>query len=580
MNNYKQLVIAGLTHNPIKIALFVAGMFLLTACDPWADDTKLKNGDLDKTLWELLQANPEVTTFVSILQKTGLDSLLQNEQSLTVFAPENQALQGIDLNNRDQLTAWAKNYIALLAYYTNESNRFEVDEIQMLNGKTVPVAGSVLLGANVIKSNLSGVNGVIHIIDNTIIDRKNIWEYLQTQANYDQVQTIQSLNEEVMDMSRSVQIGVDANGHALYDTVWVNRNIFLDRFALDNEHIAFTYILLDNSALTTLKTKYAKYFVQTDAVAQQKSIDYEVTSDFVLQHQLITQTGRFLSLNGDDLLVDINLGNITETYQASNGIVYKVSAADVKIYENKIKTQIIEAEDYIDRWDDGNGWEIRYRNWASDGQDVMLKGFTRNTVNYVLDVEKEGVMTPTDTTKTFTYNVKYRDNDNIANKASNAYLKYNPTLYSTPYQIYWVAYDDYAKHYENFSDTVQQPMVLEQKLFVSFPGTPALARGVGTDAKISNNFSANTVMAGKSIAGIHEETLLQRYTVTTTNEGLYILDKPSTATDAFGDSSTLISPTYGTATFFVTNTPRELTTNSGLLFLDYIKLVPLVDPND
>ncbi|GHV26719.1 hypothetical protein FACS1894176_07800 [Bacteroidia bacterium] len=573
----KYNVIAGLTRNPLKVLLLV-GVFLLTACDPWSDDTKLKKGDLDKTLLELLQENPEVSTFVSILQKTGLDALLQNEPSLTVFAPVNSTFNLIDLNPDIAVQKeWAKNYIAQTAYYTNAANEFEIDEIEMLNGKAVPVTGATISGANVLLSNVGGINGVIHIIDNTIIDRKNIWEYLQTQTACDQVLIIQSLDEEVMDRERSVQTGVDADGQPIYDTVWVNRNIFLDRFQLDNERRLFTYILLDNTVLTTLKTKYAKYFVQNDAVAQQQTVDYEVASDLVLQHQLITQDGRFLSQNGDSLLVDINLADIKDTYQASNGIVYKVSAADIKIYENKIKTQIIEAENYIDRWDDGNGWAIRYRSWASGGKDVMLKGFTRNTVYYP---GKTAADVDTTLSNTYTYNVKYRDNDNVANKASNAWLKYNPTLYSTPYKVYWVAFDDFEKHYTGFPDTLgaQQPMVLEQKLFISFPGTPALKRE--TDAKISNNFSTNTVMAGKSIAGVHEETQLERYSVTTTNEGLYILDKPATTTDAFGDPSTLLCPAYGTATFFVTNTPRELAVNSGLLFLDYIKIVPLVDPND
>jgi hypothetical protein len=557
---------------PAMTALFFAGILLLTACDPWADDTKLKDGNLDKTLFELLQANPDVSTFVSILQKTGYDQFLQDEQSLTVFAPVNKALQGIDLNNNDQLTVWVKNYIALLSHYTNESNRFDIEEIQMLNGKTVPITGSVVSGANVIQSNLLGINGVIHTIDNTIIDRKNIWEYLNEQSGYEQVSFIQSLEEQVMDMERSVQIGVDLNGRPLYDTVWVNRNVFLENYPLDNERQLFTYILLDNEALALLKTKYGKYFIQQDEALQNREIAYELASDLVLKHQMIEQAGRFQSLN--DLLVDINPADIKETYQASNGIVYKLSRADIKIYENKIKTQIIEAEDYIDRWDNGDGWELRYRNWASGGQDILLKGFTRNTVNYVYDLDGEA----RDTTKTFTFDTKYRDNDAVANKSSNAYLQYNPTLYSTDYEIYWVAYDDMEKHYMNFSDTLQQPMVLEQKLFISFPGEPELLRN--SDAKISNNFSATTVFAGKSIAGIHEETQVTRYKVTTTNEGIFILDQEFTATDTFGDQTTLKCPAYGKATFFVANTPREQNTNSGILFLDYIKLVPLVNPND
>jgi hypothetical protein len=552
--------------------LVIAGLLLLTACDPWADDTKLKNSNLDKNLFELLQANPDVSTFVSILEKTGYDRFLQNEQSLTVFAPVNKALQDIDLNNSDRLTVWVRNYIALLSCYTNQSDLFEIEEIQMLNGKTVPIAGANISGANIIQNNLLGINGVIHTIDNTIIDRKNIWEYLTEQSGYEQVAFIQSLEMQVMDMGRSVQIGVDINGQPLYDTVWVNRNVFLDTYPLDNERQLFTCILLDNDALSLLKTKYGKYFIQQDEATQNREIAYELASDLVLKHQLIEHAGRFNSMN--DILVDINPADIKETYQASNGIVYKLSRADVKIYENKIKTQIIEAEDYVDRWDDGGGWELRYRNWASGGKDILLKGFTRNTVNYVYELDGEA----RDTTKTFTFDTKYRDNDAVANKSSNAYLKYSPTLYSTAYEIYWMAYDDMEKHYTNFSDTLQQAMILEQKLLISFPGEPELLRN--SDATISNNFSAATVFAGKSIAGIQEETQVTRYRTTSTNEGIFILDQAFTSTDNFGGQTTLNCPAYGKATFFVANTPRELSTNSGILFLDYIKLVPLVNPND
>jgi hypothetical protein len=566
----------------MKLKLFymsfgvVAGMILFPACDPWANDTKLKNGDRSKTLFELLQAEPEVSAFVSILQKTGYDLFLQEEQSLTVFAPQNNALSGINLDDAGQLKEWVKNYITYLSYYTNDVGSFEIEELQMINDKTVHIAGSSVSGARVIKSNLVGVNGVIHIIDNTITDRKNIWEYLNEQTGYEQIDIIRSFEEEVMDMERSIQTKVDLDGHPVYDTVWVKRNVFLENYPIDNERLLFTYILLDNEALDVLKAKYGKYFVQKDAAVQDRRIAYELASDLALEHQTITQAGRFNSLK--DLLVDINPADVRDTYQASNGIVYKVSRADVKMYENKIKTQIIEAENYIDRWDSGNAWAIRYRNWASEGKDVMLKGFTRNTVYYTYYDEETG--SATDTSKVFTFNTKYRDNDNVVNTASNAYLKYNPLLYSTAYEIYWVAYDDLEKHYTNFSDTVQQPMVLEQKLFVSFPGEPELIRN--SDAKISNNFSANTVLAGKSIAGIHEETQVTRYTVSSvsTNEGIYILDQPFTATDAFGDQTTLKCPAYGNATFFVANTPRETNTNSGIMFLDYIKIAPVVDPND
>jgi uncharacterized surface protein with fasciclin (FAS1) repeats len=556
----------------------ISAVILLTACEPWAEDTKLKNSDLDKTLLELLQANPEVSTFVSILQKTGYDRFLLDEQSLTLFAPVDNALKDMDLNNTDSLNDWIKNYIAFLSFYTNEAKQFEIEEIQMINGKKIHIAGSSISGANVVQSNLSAINGVIHIIDNTIINRKNIWEYLNEQTGYEQTAIIRSFDEKVMDKDRSVQIQVDINEQPIYDTVWTTQNVFLNTYPLDNENRLFTYILLDNDALDLLKTKYEKYFVQKEKETQDRLIAYELASDLVLKHQSIEQAGRFESLK--NLLIDIDPANIRETYSASNGIVYKVSRADIKIYENKIRSEIIEAENYVERWPNDNStddaWALRYRNWASGGQDVMLKGFTRNTINWdEYDEEGDSII---HNSKTFTFDVKYRDNDNVAIKKSNAYLRFTPSLYSVDYEIYWVAYDDVEKHYANFTDTIQEPMVLEQKLFISFPGEPALIRN--SDAKISNNFSANTVFAGKSIAGVHEETQLTRYTVTSTNAEIFILDQPFTDNDQFGGQTTIKCPAYGTATFFVTNTPRETDTNSGIMFLDYIKLVPLVDPND
>ena len=39
----------------------------------------------------------------------------------------------------------------------------------------------------------------------------------------------------------------------------------------------------------------------------------------------------------------------------------------MKMYNNKIKEHLIEGESYVDRWDGQDGWEVRYRSWASGG---------------------------------------------------------------------------------------------------------------------------------------------------------------------------------------------------------------------
>lgn len=558
----------------LKSLLVIITVALMMSCDAWQDDIRLKNENLKRNLYELVQAEADLSVFAEILEKTGYDRFLQEEQAATVFAPKNDLLQQIKDLPREELSEWVKNYIAYLSYFTKSSGGFDAGYIRMINEKYIPVNAAGISGTAIAKANLAASNGVLHIIGGLIADRKNILEYIKEQTGFAQIDYINAQDKQMMDTERSVQKGVDLNGQPIYDTVWVTRNEFLERYPLGDETQAFTVLLVSDNALDLLKAKYAKYMKQADADKQAEDIISQLAADFILKPVDIEAAGRFASM--EDVLVDVDPAFITETYQASNGKVYKVSAADIKIYENKIKTRIIEAEDYVDRWDAQDAWEVRYRAWASGGRDVILKGTTRNSVTYEALNEETGEMETK--TNTYTYRITYRTNDPVSSKVSHPYLKYQPTMYSTDYNIYWVTYDDVESHYSNFGDTIQQPMVLEQKLLISFPGFPELKRE--SDAKISNNFNSYSLMASSSTAGVLEEKQLVRYKAASATDYLYLLGQLYTEEDNFGKNERLKCPAYGKATFFVSNTVREQNVNAGLIFLDYIRLVPLVDPND
>jgi uncharacterized surface protein with fasciclin (FAS1) repeats len=563
----------------VNSLLVAAAIGLLATCDAWKDDIEVKNDGINKNLYEVLLSETEVSTFAKILQQTGYDKFLQEEQSLTVFAPKNDVLSGLNLSDAEQLKEWVKNYIAYLTYFIDQSGKFEVASIQMLNNKNIPVNVSAISGAAISKSNCPASNGVLHVIDAQIIDRKNVWEYLQEQTGYAQVECIKAFDEKVMDMERSIQTGIDMTGRPVYDTVWTTQNVFLKAFPLDNELLPFTVVLLEENALNALKAKYAKYFAGKEPEKQDTTVIREIMSDMLFYRTTFDDAGRYTSIN--NVLVDIDPADIIETYQASNGKVYKLNAVDVKIYNNKIKEQIIEAENFYERWDGQDAWSTRYRTWASNGQDVILKGQTQNTFEYdIYDVEGDS-MTHKSETKTF--QMHYRtSSERFISKSNNAYLKYHVRMYSVPYQIHWVAYDDNADHHYDVNDTIKFTMTWEQKLLLSFPDEPEVERL--SDGKIANNFSSYSAMAGMSTAGVHEETLLTRYRVNTntgvSTEGLYVLDQPYTSEDSFGQEETLKCPYAGQATFMVANTTRKTDTYAGVMFLDYIRLTPLVDPGD
>ena len=590
--------------------LIIAVAVTLISCDAWEDAKKIDGSDRSKNLYELLSANSDVSTFVKVLDATGYDEKFAADMNYTVFAPSNSALTGLDLNNTEKLKEWILNYVSEKIAYTDKSGIFDIKQIQMLNTKFVSVNNNLVSGAKVSEWNLAAKNGVLHIVDSTIEDRMNIWQYLQSLTNEPIVDFIASFSERTMDMERSIQTGVNGDGKPVYDTVWTNINTLLDNSPLARESATATFILPSQDGLDALKVKYAKYFAQKDSEKLDSVITREIVSDMILRNYKIEADGRYPNNSG--VLVDIKVGDITESYTASNGIVYKVNAANVKMFQNKIRPVTIEAENYVSRWPDA--WQTRPRTWASGGQDVVLKSRTRHSYDWeetvIYDDTLKSVITGADSIVVRdsirinkvnnSFDLTYRNNEwpgvNVLGEP-NAYISYKPYMYSTEYKIFWKAYDDNAE--KSHIDSRGVPMLFHQKMYISFPGENELTRTTTTNV-ITGNFSSNTIMAAEMHAGENIETQLIRYLA---NNGhsvyrdSYVLMRPQITEDVYGKEDILKCPYAGRATFFVSNTTfgefthfdnaiqaylqaNKSSNSPGMIFLDYIRLEPQVDPND
>lgn len=610
----------------IKFVILALIVATLASCNAWEDVKKVDSGDRSKNLYELLTANPDVSIFVQALQETGYSEKISADMNYTVFAPSNSALANLSLpTDTPTLTKWVQNYLSEKIVYTDNQGNFDINSILMLNEKLVAIDSNLVSGAEVSKWNITSKNGVIHILDGAIVERMNIWQYLQTLEGNPTVDFIASFSEKVMDLERSVQIGVTSDGRPKYDTIWTYRNTLLDATPLANESATSTFLLLDESALQALKVKYGKYFAQKDSLTMVKDIMKEITTDMILRYTRIESDGqRYPNTSG--VLVDVNASDIdiTGSYIASNGIVYKVSAANVKMYQNKINPLAIEGENYDTRWPDA--WQTRPRTWASGGFDVALKSRTRHSYDWVVSTPIDTIPASNgsdsivySTTTTYInnlYDLTYRSNEWPGSNTlgePNAYISYKPRMYSTAYKIFWKAYDDNSQKVH--IDARGVPMVYYQKMYVSFPGEKVLAR---TSANvITGNFSStskvgftanHTIMAARMRAGENVETQLVRYKVNQGNTvypNSYVLytdavitnPTPITSEDVYGKEGILKCPYFGQAMLFVSNTAMGEFTHSngtvqsylqsakgsnaaGMIFLDFIRLEPQVDPND
>lgn len=585
----------------LKYIIIVLVIFLGTSCNTW-DSIE---GNRTKNLYEVLTENPDVSSFVKVLQITGYVDKLNSDLSYTIFAPTNSSLESLNLHDTIALSSWVKNYISENLIYSDESGEFSASRIIALNGKYLNIKGKNVSNATLNKWNIISKNGVVHIINGTINDQMNIWEYLKTQKENPIVDFISSFNEKVMDVERSVQTGVNNSGQPIYDTIWTNKNSLLDSSPLVDESSMSTFILLDKNGLDILKTKYSKYFNQKDSIKMRKDIIREIISDLILPYTKISNDGQYVNKSG--VIVGININDTIKSYNASNGVVYELKTANIKMYNNKIKPLLIEAENYVGRWPDA--WQIRPRNWASGGHDVVLKSRSRHSYDWL----NNGTVTKINNLYSFNYRNENEWPGSNTLGEPNAYISYKPLMYSTPYKIFWKAYDDNSEKIH--IDARNVPMVFYQKLYISFPSEKVLER---TSANvITGNFSStskvgftanHTIMAAKMTAGENIETQLLRFRVNqghSVYQNSYVLydanspnsPQPISSEDIYGKEGILKCPYYGQATFFVSNTCIGEFTHSdgtiqaylqsskasnapGIIFLDYIRLEPQVDPND
>jgi hypothetical protein len=364
----------------------------------------------------------------------------------------------------------------------------------------------------------------------------------------------------VMDMEKSVQIGVYPNGKTKYDTAWVNVNQFLQTYPLDNEDSVYTYVMVENAGFDALYTKYKPYFkLQTESKTDSVT-KFNVCSDFVFKGKVdVTQFDTLV--NADNVKIPVK--NAVKVYESSNGRVYKIDASDVKLKE-KIKPVLIEGENFNSTFNKDYVF-VRYKRWARGERDIALA---------CAETQSDSLWRKTTGVKDSVASKTYSINSNLIVNVNNFYIEFKAKVNSANYDIYYVAYDDITEHadptYTRFG-----VLKVTQKLFVSMPGSPVLKHGTLDNTKgVANNYLGDLMcFAGETKAGVHELTQLKKWSLVATSQ---ILENPVTGANA----TIMTVPNTGTMTMWLCNTARSTTASrQGLLFLDYILLVPRINEN-
>jgi len=530
---------------------------MTTGCnDQWDNHTAPNGKYMNGTVLDAIKANTTLSEFYKMLEETGYDEVLREGPGFTVLAPDNNTLTAFTNADTEAKLAMIKNHVVFGTYDTQKL--MELTSLKMMNGKNLPLNG-LSIDADI--RNLLCSNGVLHMISTILEPRLNIDEYLNSlpENSYIQLDSLYAKTERIMDMDKSVPNRVNENGQIVYDTVWITRNAYLQEAPINNEDSMYTFILLENNNFNTIRTKYAKYMRQSTQESTDSKVTDELIRDLILNYEKNTS-----ALSG--VTVDFSGASLVTEYEASNGVVRIMNGVDIKM-ANKLKTVIIEGEDYLSALDDTK-LVTRTSSWASGGKDVMLSSRT-------YQMGTNGV------TYTFTYS-------STRNTNSNYYIHYEADLYSTAYDIYWLSYDNM-----NWSEYGTPPvdgisaskLKICQKLFASMPGQPLLGRPDSSYPAIVNNYLGNTIaFAAASQSGIMQEEKLCKYNLGSDAMRMIPvnpIDDP--------DPYAFTVPHMGNVMFMVCNTAgfgeeyenlTDANRSGGMMFLDYIKLVPRIENGD
>lgn len=135
----------------------------------------------DKTVVEIAAGNDDFSTLVAAVKAAGLAETLSGDGPFTVFAPTNEAFAKLPEGTVETLLKPEnkEKLAAVLTYHVVAAKVMAADvkagKVATVNGAEATITvedGAVMIdGAKVVKTDIVGKNGVIHVIDTVIMPK-------------------------------------------------------------------------------------------------------------------------------------------------------------------------------------------------------------------------------------------------------------------------------------------------------------------------------------------------------------------------------------------------------------------------
>lgn len=249
---------------------------LLVGCSDWNDHYKTVQDGLEEleigVLDYLKQEN--YSDILALMESTQVDTLFGKNKKYTLWVAPNGKYELIKNLVGDEKGDAVLHQITEGKYFESALKdqfvlRSLAGKMQLFNRQPALLVEKV----PIIKTLANCSDGLIYEIQEPMILRKNLWEYIKGEAEYSMiVDLLMSELDTVFDPNKSTLTGeYDSEDNPLYDTVMVVQPSVFSKGNISWEQQHFTVFLSDNQLLKTTMEKFYEDRLQITGFAATKN---------------------------------------------------------------------------------------------------------------------------------------------------------------------------------------------------------------------------------------------------------------------------------------------------------------------
>ena len=321
----------------LSLALGCGFAAALAACTDWDDhyEPSVDSG-VGGTLWEQLTADPQLSDFCEVLEKTEIfrmhkkrgvsyADLLRGGQAFTVMAPVNGTFNKDSLLNLVQ-TAPGDSMVEK-AFVFNHLSRMTTSlkavpqSLRMMNGKSLELTETTVQGIPVIKGNQHAKNGVIHVMSSALPYGYNLYEALCDDHEVALAGAcLRQYEWDDFDADASVISGYNEGVPVYEDSVVYERNRMLESIGLLNAEDSTYWVVAPTAAgWERAWNNITQYFVYDESYLKRDSLQRYYTTRAIFDDAVFNMTDQMTTT---DSLVSVPYRNWRKNYVAGKPVYH------------------------------------------------------------------------------------------------------------------------------------------------------------------------------------------------------------------------------------------------------------------